>query len=41
VILEALRRRVEEAPCDVVLASGGTDSTAVALAHCMLASSLC
>ncbi len=40
-ILEALRRRVEEAPCDVVLASGGTDSTAVALAHCMLASSLC
>jgi asparagine synthase (glutamine-hydrolysing) len=36
VILEALRRRVEEAPCDVVLASGGADSTAVALAHRML-----
>jgi asparagine synthase (glutamine-hydrolysing) len=36
VILEAVRRRVEEAPCDVVLASGGADSTAVALAHRML-----
>ena len=35
-ILEALKRRVEEAPCDVVLASGGVDSTAVALAHRML-----
>ncbi len=32
-ILAALRKAIEEKPCDAVLASGGVDSTAVALAH--------
>lgn len=32
-ILGVLRRAVAEGPCDAVLASGGVDSTAVALAH--------